>query len=404
MKPLLTRTNTEDTTRFALVGATAILPDRLLENSYIEFTRGLLTRVGKAPKQLPKGLEVIDVTGKYLAPGWIDIHVHGGAGADFMDGTQQAIETAARAHLKHGTTTMFPTTTTGSQTSIMKMIQAVADASKANDNGLPTLEGVHLYGPYFLPEKSGCHKKTGCRTPERDEFESYFKTGWIRIATCAAELPGADAFYRAANKRGCLITCGHSDASWSEMAAAHKLGMSHVDHFWCAMSSVPSVRARLGSPMQGSMAEFVLANSTMSTEVIADGFHLAPELLQFAWQIKGSKMLALVSDTSRALDMPPGQYTFGDPKEEVWIESTGKVGLNPTGGLASSVVALDHCVRHMAKVTKIPLHEIVRMATLTPAERTGIAESRGSLEKGKRSDVLVLNNKLNVERVFYCGN
>jgi N-acetylglucosamine-6-phosphate deacetylase len=404
MKPLLTRTNTEDTTRFALVGATAILPDRLLENCYIEFTRGLLTRVGKAPKQLPKGLEVIDVTGKYLAPGWIDIHVHGGAGADFMDGTQQAIETAARAHLKHGTTTMFPTTTTGSQTSIMKMIQAVADASKANDNGLPTLEGVHLYGPYFLPEKSGCHKKTGCRTPERDEFESYFKTGWIRIATCAAELPGADAFYRAANKRGCLITCGHSDASWSEMAAAHKLGMSHVDHFWCAMSSVPSVRARLGSPMQGSMAEFVLANSTMSTEVIADGFHLAPELLQFAWQIKGSKMLALVSDTSRALDMPPGQYTFGNPKEEVWIESTGKVGLNPTGGLASSVVALDHCVRHMAKVTKIPLHEIVRMATLTPAERTGIAESRGSLEKGKRSDVLVLNNKLNVERVFYCGN
>jgi N-acetylglucosamine-6-phosphate deacetylase len=404
MKPLLTRTTTEDTTRFALVGATAILPDRLLENSYIEFTRGLLTRVGKAPKQLPKGLEVIDVTGKYLAPGWIDIHVHGGAGADFMDGTQQAIETAARAHLKHGTTTMFPTTTTGSQTSIMKMIRAVADASKANDNGLPTLEGVHLYGPYFLPEKSGCHKKTGCRTPERDEFESYFKTGWIRIATCAAELPGADAFYRAANKRGCLITCGHSDASWSEMAAAHKLGMSHVDHFWCAMSSVPSVRARLGSPMQGSMAEFVLANSTMSTEVIADGFHLAPELLQFAWQIKGSKMLALVSDTSRALDMPPGQYTFGDPKEEVWIESTGKVGLNPTGGLASSVVALDHCVRHMAKVTKIPLHEIVRMATLTPAERTGIADTRGSLEKGKRSDVLVLNNKLNVERVFYCGN
>jgi N-acetylglucosamine-6-phosphate deacetylase len=299
---------------------------------------------------------------------------------------------------------MFPTTTTGSQESIMKMIQAVADASEGNDDGLPTLEGVHLYGPYFLPEKSGCHKKTGCRPPKRDEFESYFKTGWIRIATCAAELPGADAFYRAASKRGCLITCGHSDASWNEMAAAHKLGMSHVDHFWCAMSSVPSVRARLGSPMQGSMAEFVLAHSTMSTEVIADGFHLAPELLQFAWQIKGSKLLALVSDTSRALDMPPGQYTFGDPKEEVWIESTGKVGLNPTGGLASSVVALDHCVRHMAKVTKIPLYEIVRMATLTPAERTGIADTRGSLEKGKRSDVLVLNNKLNVERVFYCGN
>jgi N-acetylglucosamine-6-phosphate deacetylase len=179
--------------------------------------------------------------------------------------------------------------------------------------------------------------------------------------------------------------------------------MSHVDHFWCAMSSVASVRTRLGTPMQGSMLEFVLAHPTMSTEVIADGYHLAPELLEFAWQMKKSSMLCLVSDTSRALDMPPGKYAFGHPEENVWIESTGKVGLSPAGGLASSVVALDHCVRHMAKVTKIPLWEIVRMATLTPAERTGIAADRGSLVAGKRADLLLLDKRLQVQKVFYTS-
>jgi N-acetylglucosamine-6-phosphate deacetylase len=119
--------------------------------------------------------------------------------------------------------------------------------------------------------------------------------------------------------------------------------------------------------------------------------------------MKKSSMLCLVSDTSRALDMPPGKYAFGHPEENVWIESTGKVGLSPAGGLASSVVALDHCVRHMAKVTKIPLWEIVRMATLTPAERTGIAADRGSLVAGKRADLLLLDKRLQVQKVFYTS-
>ena len=152
--------------------------------------------------------------------------------------------------------------------------------------------------------------------------------------------------------------------------------------------------------MQGSMLEFVLAHPSMSTEVIADGFHLAPELLQFAWQMKGPSMLCLVSDTSRAMDMPEGTYAFGHPSEEIFIVNNGHVGLSPSGGLASSVVSIEHCVRHMAKNTKIPLHDIVRMASLTPAERTGIDTLAGSLQVGKRSDILILSKKLDVLSVF----
>jgi N-acetylglucosamine-6-phosphate deacetylase len=392
-----------DTNRYALVGGTAILPDRLIENAYVEWIQGRLTRVSQIPKRIAKEVHLFDATGRYVSPGWVDIHVHGGGGADFMDGQVQAISTACLTHLRHGTTTIFPTTTTGSQESILRMIDAVDTTIRMSDSGLQTIQGVHLYGPYFTPEKSGCHRKQGCRVPVRSEYERYFKTGRVAIATCAAELDGCTEFYRYAKKQGCLVTCGHSNSSWTEMANAHSNGMTHVDHFWCAMSSVASVRTRLGTPMQGSMLEFVLAHETMSTEVIADGYHLSPELLQFAWQMKKPSMLCLVSDTSRALDMPAGEYAFGHPDENVWIHSDSKVGLSPTGGLASSVVALDHCVKHMFKVTKIPLWEIVRMASLTPAQRTGIDRECGSLEVGKRADVLVLDKNLKVQKVYYTS-
>jgi len=226
----------------------------------------------------------------------------------------------------------------------------------------------------------------------------------VRIATCAVELPGAEEFYRAARKRRCLVTCGHSDASWTEMAAAFGAGMRHVDQFWCAMSTVPSVRARLGVPMQGSMLEFVLGHPEMSTEVIADGCHLAPELLEFAWRMKGAARLCLVTDCNRAMDMPPGNYRFGPKEDGSWFESDGEVGWAPgRAGLASSIRGMDFMVRHLRKVTRIPLWAIIRMASLTPAERAGIARRTGSLETGKRADLLVLNRKLEVNRVFVGG-
>jgi N-acetylglucosamine-6-phosphate deacetylase len=188
------------------------------------------------------------------------------------------------------------------------------------------------------------------------------------------------------------------------MAAAFKAGMRHVDHFWCAMSSVASVRARLGVPMRGSMAEFVLAEPEMSTEVIADGCHLAPELLRFAWQLKGAHRLCLVTDANRALDLPPGRYRFGPEGDGSWFNSDGKVGWAPNGSLASSIMGMDHMVRVMQRATGAPLHEIVRMASLTPAERAGIAAETGSLDVGKRADVLLLDRRRRVRRVWLEGN
>jgi N-acetylglucosamine-6-phosphate deacetylase len=374
-----------------------ILPDSILERGTVFCDKGRIVEVSRRRPGRAVNI-VIDAGGGYIAPGFVDIHVHGGAGADYMDGTREAVERANFAHLRHGTTTVFPTTTTGSPAELERMLAACRAASKGASIG-----GIHLYGPYFAESKVGCHSKEGRRNPSREEYKRYFATKQVRIATCAAELPGAVEFYREARRRRCLITCGHSEASWPEMEAAFQAGMRHVDHFWCAMSSVASVRARLGTPMRGSMEQFVLANEEMSTEVIADGMHLSDELLRFAYRFKGARRLLLVTDANRAMDMPPGRYRFGPAETGSWFESDGKVGFVPGAGLASSVIALDQAVRVMARATGAPLYEVVRMASLTPAERTGVAGSVGSLEAGKRADLLVLSEELAVQSVFLGG-
>jgi N-acetylglucosamine-6-phosphate deacetylase len=263
---------------------------------------------------------------------------------------------------------------------------------------------VHWYGPYFASDKVGAHPKGYERHPDPAEYAPALARGLIKSATCAAELPGAVEFCRAAKEAGCLVTCGHSNSTWDEMAAVYAAGMRHVDHFWNAMSNTDSIRRRLGTPQRGSMAEFVLYHDEMSTEVIADGFHHAPEMLQFAYRMKGVKRLCLVSDCSRALDMPPGIYRIGNHETGELLEHNGSVGVLPGGTvLASSIFALDHMVRVMARDTDADIPHVIRMASLTPAERTGFAADRGSLEPGKLADVVVLSPDLQVRRTFIGG-
>ena len=389
-------------TPLVVANGTLVLPDRLVEGGAVACAEGRIVAVGRAVRH-PRGATVIDAGGGPICPGFVDIHVHGGGGADFMDGTVAAVATAAAAHARHGTTSLFPTTTTGSPARIRGMLAA---CRAYRDGWTPAagarLAGVHVYGPYFAAAKTGCHDAAGRRDPQRREYAAWFRDDLVRIATCAAELPGAVAFYRAARKAGCLVTCGHSNASWAEMAAGFAAGLRHVDHFWCAMSSVASLRSRFGTPMQASMEQFVLAEREMSTEVIADGEHLAPELLDFAYRAKGPGRLCLVTDANRALDMPPGRYRFGSAEDGTWFESDGRVG-RVAGALASGVVGLDAMVRRMVRSTSATLVDAVRMASLTPAERTGTAADRGSLETGKLADLVVLSPRHLVRDVVIGG-
>jgi N-acetylglucosamine-6-phosphate deacetylase len=382
-----------------------VLPDTILENGYVTWLRDEIVTVSSRP---PTQGDVLDRTGCLVAPGFVDIHVHGGAGADYMDGTTDAVRTVNRAHAAHGTTSIFPTTTTGSFADLDAMVSAceTVQANWAPADGA-RIAGVHFYGPYFAPDKVGCHAPEGRRDPVREEYEYFLNRPIIRIATCAAELPGALDFYAFARARDCLVTCGHSNAWWGELEAAFAQGMRHVDHFWSAMSSVSSLRARFGTPMRAGMEQFVLANEDMSTELIADGEHLSDDLLRFGFEMIGCHRTCLVTDANRALDMPPGRYRFGPILEGTMVTSDGRTVRGEDGGLASSMRGMNEMVKVMARAIVKDrgrdLPRVIRMASLTPAELTGTDRTLGSLEVGKRADIVVLDCDFEVVDTILSG-
>ena len=369
-----------------------ILPDRIVGGS-LQIADGRIAAIHPGP-----------LTGPYLAPGYIDLHVHGGAGADFMDGTPEAFLTVCRAHARHGTTALLATSTVGTQEQILRFLETCR-ALLYHPTGGARVCGAHLYGPYFAEQARGCHPAAPVRPPLETEYEQYLTyADVIRTASVAPELPGAEAFARACVARGIRLHLGHSHATWPQVEAAIGWGARHVDHLFCAMSDRARLRQTQSYPMRGGLLEATLFFDELTTEVIADGKHLAPELLRLAYKIKGPDRLALVSDANRALDLPDGEYVFGPREGGQWIVRRDGVGLMPDGAaLASGVMGLDHAVRTMRQASDAPLPELIRMASLTPARLAGLQAERGSLEVGKRADILVLDEQLQLREVWLAG-
>jgi N-acetylglucosamine-6-phosphate deacetylase len=393
---------------FRILNATLILPDREIADAAIDVAGGRISALGPARELGSWSGPAVDAGGLLVTPGFVDLHVHGGDNADFMDGTVAAFEAVIRAHARHGTTTIVPTSTVARHEQTIAFLEnarALRRRGAQPELGLCRVAGAHLYGPYFNEEKVGCHPKEPARAPSPAEYEEYLAFADVLLtATCAPELPGAADFFRAAAAKGVRLNAGHSDATWTEMAAAYDVGLRHVDHLYCAMSSVSSLRERHGTPMQASMLEFVLATTDMTTEVIADGRHLAPDLLRFVAAVKGADRTALVTDCSRALDQAAGLYTFGPLDGGETFYSDGEVGLLPGSvNLASSVRGMDFMVRHMHQKVGLDLPTAVRMATLTPARIVGLQHEIGSLAVGKRADLLFLDAGLHVTNVFVDG-
>ncbi len=383
------------------LNGTLVLPDRLLPGGMVKIAGGRITAVGSEAQT--EG-EVIDLAGGYLAPGYVDLHVHGGAGADFMDGTEEAFRTICQAHARHGTTSLLPTTTVARHEQHLAFLEVCRKLKKAGTGGARIL-GAHFYGPYFAPEARGCHPAEPVRPPRAEEYEQYLRyADCLATATVAPELPGAEAFVRACRQRSIRCNAGHSYATFEQMEAAIGWGVRHVDHLFCAMSDRARLRQSQTYPMRGGVMEATLYFDELTTEVIADGKHLQRELLLLAYKIKGPDRLALVTDCNRALDMPDGEYIFGPKDGGESILRRDGVGLMPDGkALASGVVGMDECVRTFHRLTGVPLVETIRMATLTPARIAGWDREIGSIEPGKRADLLVLDPDLRVQAVYIDG-
>ncbi|MFN4260652.1 MAG: N-acetylglucosamine-6-phosphate deacetylase [Gemmataceae bacterium] len=386
-------------------GGTVILADQLLGNGVVAVEGHKILAVRSGPSRSSEfGIKIIDLAGGYLAPGFIDLHVHGGAGADFMDGTPEAFRTVCQAHARHGTTSLLATTTAARHEQHLAFLQTCRELREKDTGGARVL-GAHFYGPYFAAEARGCHPAGPVRPPQAAEYEQYLHyADCIVTATVAPEVPGAEEFARACQRRGIRCNAGHTHATFDQMEAALAWGVRHVDHLYCAMSDRARLRQTQTYPMRGGVLEATLYFDELTTEVIADGKHLQRELLLLAHKIKGADRLALVTDCNRALDMPDGEYWFGPQDGGERIVRRDGVGIMADGqSLASSVVGMDHCVRVCHELTGISLVEIVRMASLTPARIIGRDAELGSIAPGKTADLVVLNSDLTVRQVCIGG-
>jgi N-acetylglucosamine-6-phosphate deacetylase len=389
-----------------------VLTGSVLERGEVRVEAGKIAAVGPAAAA-PAGKKVIDAGDGYIAPGFVDLHVHGGAGADFMDGTEEAFVTALRCHARHGTTSLAATTTVARHDQIMTVLETArrlknrSDAQPADRNTAPgsRVMGVHFYGPYFRLEAKGAHPGAAIRPPVAEEYEQYLEyADSLVTCTVAPELPGAKEFALACRERGVRTNVGHSWATFEQMAQAVEWGVRHIDHLFCAMSDKTRLRQFQMYPMQGGVLEATLFFDELTTEVIADGKHLSHDLLKLALKIKGPDRLALVTDCSRALDMPDGEYLIGPLDGGEPILKHDGVGMMPDmKALGSSVEGMDHMIRTFLALTGRPLWEVIRMASLTPARIAGWDHEIGSLEPGKRADVVLLSRDLQVQRVFRDG-
>jgi N-acetylglucosamine-6-phosphate deacetylase len=381
--------------------ATLVLPDAVRPNSTLAVSDGIISEIDDDLHVS----DAIDLEGAYLAPGFVDLHVHGGDGADFMDGTAEAFRTVCRCHARHGTTSLTPTSTVATGAQYDRFLQLCREL-KGDVPGGARIVGSHFYGPYFARPARGCHPDQEFLIPDAANAARFMPTADVMpfVVTVAPEIVNAEWLVREYAPRGVKFNAGHSHATFPQVEAAVSWGVRHVDHLFCAMSDRARLRQTQAFPMRAGVMEATLYFDELTTEVIADGKHLSPELLRLAYKCKGSDRLALVTDSMRAVDMPDGEYWFGAEGSGEKVRKLDGAGVTPDGtALASGVMGMDHCVRTMHFAAGVPLVETIRMASLTPARILGVEREVGSIEVGKRADVLVLDARLNVRAVYVGG-
>lgn len=348
--------------------------------------------------------ETVDLEGDYLAPGFLDIHVHGGGGGDFMDGTQDSFRKAMETHLAHGTTGLCPTTLTATMEELKQVFGQSAAMRRLAENpkeGLPGILGVHMEGPYIAESMKGAQDAEFIRDPRDGSFRQILEmaAGELKIWTAAPELPGASAFAAEARRAGVLLSVGHSDARIEEVEQAARDGYTMATHLYSSMSTI----IRENGCRRPGVLEASLLMDALDVEVIADGMHLPASLLQLIVKTKGVEHIILVTDAMRGAGMGPGRYRLGSQKNGQEVISDGEIARLQDGiSFAGSVATADRLIRVMNEQGQVPLWQAVRMMTYNPARALGEREI-GSLETGKYADMVRFAPGVKVKEVYRRG-
>ncbi|HET6252894.1 MAG TPA: N-acetylglucosamine-6-phosphate deacetylase [Puia sp.] len=345
-------------------------------------------------------VEVIDAGGRYVSPGLIDIHVHGGGGHDFMDGTVEAFVGVAVLHARYGTTAMLPTTLTCPIGKLYQILDVYPEARRANVDGAQFL-GLHLEGPYLAMNQRGAQDGRFIRLPLGAEYRSILDRSPDIIRWSAApELEGALEFGRYLRDRGILVSLAHTDAMYEETLEGFRNGYTLATHFYSGMNGV----TRRGVYRYAGAVECAYLTEGMDVEVIADGVHLPAPLLRLAYQIKGAGRTALVTDAMRAAGMPEGESVLGglDDGLPVIVEN-GVAKLPDRSAFAGSVATAARLIRTMVGGVGVSLPDAVRMMTATPARMIGVEDRKGSLAVGKDADIILFDDQIEIGLTMIGG-
>ncbi len=382
-----------------IFNAKVITPFEIIPLASVLIKEGKISEIDRTNTK-KSGFEHWDADGCYVSPGFIDIHVHGGGGHDFMDGEVEGFLKIASIHAQYGTTSMVPTSLTSEKDQLLHILATYERAHAQNQHGAVFL-GMHLEGPYFAMNQRGAQDPRYIRDPNPAEYEEILKKAHLIARWSAApERLGAMAFGRRLREEGILAAIAHTDAIYEEVLEAVANGYSLSTHLYSGMSGV----TRKNAFRYAGVIESSLLLDELDVEVIADGVHLPSPLLKLIYKVKGPEKIALITDAMRAAGTDVDSSILGhkDDGLPVIIED-GVAKLPDRSSFAGSVATTNRLVRTMVEMADVPLLHAVNMATRTPARIAGVSHQKGSILQGMDADVIIFDEHLNVKATVIEG-
>ena len=343
----------------------------------------------------------IDAKRNFIAPGFIDIHVHGGGGHDFMDENQEAFLGIANLHAKFGTTSLLATTLTSDKDGILRTLDIYNRVHESPSSGASFL-GIHLEGPYFSMNQRGAQDPKYIRDPDPKEYmEILERSPYIKRWSIAPEKKGAIELGKLLCKKGIIPSMAHTDAVYDDAKLAFENGFTLLTHFYSAMSGV----VRKNAMRYAGVIEAGYLHDELDVEIIADGIHLPEALLQLIYKIKGPESIALITDAMRGAAMPNGIYKLGNKTTGMDVMVEGDVAkLMDASAFAGSTATANRLIKTMIHIANIPLVDAVRMLTSTPARIMRASDRIGAIKKGLDADIVLFNENIEINRTISKGS
>lgn len=373
-----------------IAGGNVYTPAGVKKDATVIVENGKISQITTDNIDIPEA-QTVCAKGLNVVPGGIDLHIHGGGGRDYMEGTPDAFKVAVESHLMHGTTAIYPTLSSSS-------VQMILDAAETCEGMMrpdSPVMGLHLEGPYFNPKKAGAQIPEYITPPIKKDYEMILgSTKSIKRWDSAPELPGTEEFGKCLREHGVVAAIAHTNAEYADVKRAFDAGYTHATHFYNAMTLAHNVRE---FKHEGTV-ESVYAIPQMTVEMITDGIHVPPTILRMIYLVKGVERTALITD-ALACSASDSSYVF-DPR--VIIED-GVCKLSDRSALAGSIATMDRLIKTAVKNAGIPFADAIRMSSETPARIMGIDRIKGSLIPGKDADICFYNNDCELKFVMQYG-